>query len=245
MVTSRLEVVATTERDVHALNSLSSATLVTTEEHAAVSVTEPPTDAASQSPLVKHKRELEELDLRLLSASEEIPIDPLCTGIHEDGTLVPPPKENRLGPAARHPYLREGMISCRPGGPKIYDLLNELPMEEFGIMSWAIIDREEEIFELEDLRDEDKVMHALWNRWIMLNRSVPNSRFGFPITQIPLCRVDFIFRGYYRGVRNFIDKYYAMIHRAAGWSALRMFLLVSTRSTSCARKLIHRGLRRC
>ena len=45
-------------------------------------------------------------------------------------------------------------------------------MDEFGIMSWAIIDREEEIFELEDVRDEDKVMLALWNRWIMLNRCV-------------------------------------------------------------------------
>lgn len=38
--------------------------------------------------------------------------------------------------------------------------------------------------------------------------------------------VKFVFQGYLRGVQNFIDKYYEMIHRAAGWNSLRMFLLV-------------------
>ena len=45
-------------------------------------------------------------------------------------------------------------------------------MEEFGALSWYIIDKEEEIFECDDVRDEDKVMQALWARWIFLHRWV-------------------------------------------------------------------------
>ena len=43
-------------------------------------------------------------------------------------------------------------------------------------------------------------------------------------------RRKFVFHGYYNGVKHFIDAYYVMIHRAAGWNALRMFLLVCDRS---------------
>ena len=100
---------------------------------------------------------------------EEPAHDPRCCGMF-DGRLLPPPKDNMLGPAAYHPYLRPGAISCRPGGPYLYDLLDELPMKDFGVLAWSIIDREEEIFELEDVPDEDKVMLALWNRWIALHR---------------------------------------------------------------------------
>lgn len=82
----------------------------------------------------------------------------------------PPPQGDLLGPAAQYPYIPEDEYSCRPGGPKIYDLLSSLPLEPFGVLSWMIIDREEELFELDDVRDEDKVMMALWNRWIILNR---------------------------------------------------------------------------
>ena len=88
----------------------------------------------------------------------------------------PPPKEDSLGPAAQYPYLPEKtpdgqeLYSCRVGGPRIFDLLTLLPTEEFGVMLWEIIQREEELFEMEDVRDEDKVMLALWNRWIMVNR---------------------------------------------------------------------------
>ena len=88
----------------------------------------------------------------------------------------PPPPTDKLGPAARYPYLPETdadgqpLYSCRIGGPRIFDLLNTLPLDEFGIMSWAIVDREEVLFEMDDIRDEDKVMMALWNRWIMINR---------------------------------------------------------------------------
>ena len=85
-----------------------------------------------------------------------------------------------LGPAAKFPYLPatwEGAVpvhfSCRPGGPRLYDLLNTLPLEPFGALAWFVIDKEEEIFECDDVRDEDKVMQALWGRWILLNRLVP------------------------------------------------------------------------
>lgn len=82
----------------------------------------------------------------------------------------PPPQDTPLGPAAQYPYIPADEYSCRPGGPKIYDLLNSLPLEPFGVLSWMIVDREEELFELDDVRDEDKVMMALWNRWIILHR---------------------------------------------------------------------------
>jgi hypothetical protein len=87
-----------------------------------------------------------------------------------------PPLEDPLGPSAQEPYLPENYessqvyFSCRPGGPRIYDLLNTLPLAPFGVLSWFIIDREEELFELDDVLDEDKVMQALWGRWIMLNQ---------------------------------------------------------------------------
>ncbi|KAI0634815.1 hypothetical protein C8Q77DRAFT_655753 [Trametes polyzona] len=126
----------------------------------------------------------------------------------------PPPPTDPLGPAAQYPYLPETTkdgheaYSCRINGPKIYDLLNELPLDEFGIMSWAIVDREEELFEMDDVRDEDKVMLAVWNRWIMLHKTA------------------FIFSDYIQGVKSFLDKYWQFIHRAAGWRALRAFLLM-------------------
>lgn len=62
------------------------------------------------------------------------------------------------------------MYSCRIGGPKLYDILSTLSLDKFGVLAWSIVEREEELFELDDVRDEDKVMLALWNRWIMLNR---------------------------------------------------------------------------
>ncbi|KZT28042.1 hypothetical protein NEOLEDRAFT_952938 [Neolentinus lepideus HHB14362 ss-1] len=114
-----------------------------------------------------------------------------------------------LGPAARPPYLPHGNIqfSCRPDGPRLYDLLNTLPMDQFGVMSWFVVDKEEEIFELDDVRDEDKVMMALWSRWILLNRN------------------KFV-HDYFQGTVAFIDEYWEMIKLAAGWSALRVWLLM-------------------
>ncbi|KAJ2936560.1 hypothetical protein H1R20_g533, partial [Candolleomyces eurysporus] len=119
-------------------------------------------------------------------------------------------------PSARSPYLpakpdypggHEVHYSCRPGGPTLYDLLNTLPMEPFGVLDWAVLDREEEIFESDEVKDEYKVMHALWGRWILLNRT------------------KFI-ANYRKGVKAFVDDYWKIIHRAAGWDALRYWLLL-------------------
>jgi len=90
----------------------------------------------------------------------------------------PPPVHDPLGPAAQAPYLPakseyEGpdlYYSCRPGGPSLFDLLGTLPMEPFGVLEWDILEREEEIYESDEIKVEYKVMHALWLRWITLNR---------------------------------------------------------------------------
>ncbi|KAI0084749.1 hypothetical protein BDY19DRAFT_1060135 [Irpex rosettiformis] len=130
------------------------------------------------------------------------PRRPPRTGITPTGKLIPPPHNAKYGPAGEPPSE-----SCRPGGPRIFDLLNELPMDPFGVLAWSITQREEEIFEHEDISDEDKVMLALWNRWILLNKEA------------------FVFGDRYKQILVFLQEYYIMIHRAAGWNALRWFLL--------------------
>jgi hypothetical protein len=145
----------------------------------------------------------------------------------------PPPPEDPLGPAARPPYLPaiyEGAVpvyySCRPGGPRLYDLLNTLSMEPFGVLSWFVIDKEEEIFECDDVRDEDKVMQALWARWILLNRLVVRILRRRVYSSLTANSNTFV-ADYYKGTIAFVDQYWKMIHLAAGWAALRNWLLVS------------------
>ncbi|KAG5638004.1 hypothetical protein H0H81_002272 [Sphagnurus paluster] len=129
---------------------------------------------------------------------------------------TPPPASNPLGPSAQPPYLPaepdepNGHIvyySCRPGGPYLYDLVDTLPMEEFGVLKWEVIDREDEIWDSDNVKDEYKVMHALWGRWITLNRNL-------------------FIKDYSKGTIAFVDRYWRMIHRAAGWDALRYWLLM-------------------
>ncbi|KDR68380.1 hypothetical protein GALMADRAFT_161032 [Galerina marginata CBS 339.88] len=128
---------------------------------------------------------------------------------------TPPPPDNPLGPAVQPPYLPAKSdyggptvhYSCRPGGPCLFDLLGTLPMEPFGLLDWEVLDREDEIYESDDVREEYKVMHALWARWIVLNRN------------------KFI-ANYLKGVKSFIDDYWKIIHKAAGWDALRYFLFI-------------------
>lgn len=76
------------------------------------------------------------------------------------------------GPTARYPFVSPHLHSCRPGGPRLYDILLELPSEPYGVMWWNVLENEQLLLEVEDVADEDKVMMALWNRWIFLNRSV-------------------------------------------------------------------------
>jgi len=91
---------------------------------------------------------------------------------------APPPFDNPLGPAAQPPYLPAHSdyggptvyYSCRPGGACLFDLLGTLPMKQFGVLEWEVLDREEEIYENDDMKEEYKIMHALWARWILLYR---------------------------------------------------------------------------
>ena len=57
-----------------------------------------------------------------------------------------------------------------PEGPRLYDLLGTLPLAPYGTLTWAVLDQEEEILEVPDIPDEQKVMQALWARWIFLHR---------------------------------------------------------------------------
>lgn len=127
----------------------------------------------------------------------------------------PPPSSNRLGAAARPPYLPakstfggpDIYYSTRFSGPCLFDLLNLLPLEPFGVFDGMVIDREEEIYNDDELAQEEKVIVALWARWIMLNKvEFDQDRAG--------------------GVEKFIDEYWKMIHLAAGWEALVYQLLV-------------------
>jgi hypothetical protein len=94
----------------------------------------------------------------------------------EELTLPPAEPEiydDFLDPSIRPPYLpfKTVEFSCRPNGPKLYDILGAKSLDQFGILAWSVLDREEELFEMDGVRDEDKVMQALWCRWIMVNRS--------------------------------------------------------------------------
>jgi hypothetical protein len=80
-------------------------------------------------------------------------------------------------------------------------------MEPFGVLEWEIRFKEEEIFELEGIADEHKVLHALWVRWIFFNRS---SFHHDP----------------FDGMLEFVGDYWEMIRLAAGWDALRHWLLI-------------------
>ena len=95
-----------------------------------------------------------------------------------------------LDPSVRPPYLpfKTVEFSCRPDGPKLYDLLGAKSLDPFGILAWSIIDREEELFEVDGVRDEDKVMQALWCRWIMLNRYISLGPFLITFADHPLGR---------------------------------------------------------
>jgi len=98
---------------------------------------------------------------RLKDEPEELAL-PAIEGIYDDF----------LDPSIRPPYLpfKSVKFSCRPDGPKLYDIIGAKSLKQFGILVWSVIDREEELFEMDGVRDEDKVMQALWCRWIMLNR---------------------------------------------------------------------------
>lgn len=62
-----------------------------------------------------------------------------------------PPPHSIHGPAVRSPILprtsqdgtRTLSYSCRPGGERLYDLLELLPTDQFGVLEWWILEKEE------------------------------------------------------------------------------------------------------
>ena len=134
-----------------------------------------------------------------------------------------------LDPSIRPPYLpfKTVEFSCRPNGPKLYDILGAKSLDQFGILAWSVIDREEELFEMDGVRDEDKVMQALWCRWIMVNRlSLVLVKSPFPSLMCLTPRQRHFIRNYLEGTKQFITDNYKYIRRGAGWLALRAWLLV-------------------
>lgn len=65
-------------------------------------------------------------------------------------------------------------LSCRPCGPRLFDVVAKDPISGYGLTSWSLLERDEELFEIDDVRDEEKAMQALWNRWIFFKRRCLN-----------------------------------------------------------------------
>ena len=102
----------------------------------------------------------------------------LVPDIVDDGIHQAPSALDPLGPLGVYPYPVSNVqdddgnliISCRPCGPRLFDLVAEYPMSDYGLTSWSLLERDEELFEIDDIRDEEKAMQALWNRWIFSER---------------------------------------------------------------------------
>ncbi|KAI5889508.1 uncharacterized protein SCHCODRAFT_02670493 [Schizophyllum commune H4-8] len=166
-----------------------------------------PTASPSPPPLARH-----------IHSPSPAPPSPTAS-LQDRPPLTPPPPHRRLGPSlspedpdffpaySDYPDGQTIYYSTRPEGPRLYDLLGTLPLAPYGALAWAVLDQEEEILEVPDIPDEQKVMQALWARWIFLHR------------------LDFV-KKYEDGARMFIDEHWRMIHKAAGWAALRNLLLV-------------------
>ncbi|KAI0251948.1 hypothetical protein BJV78DRAFT_400949 [Lactifluus subvellereus] len=98
-------------------------------------------------------------------------------------------------------------FSCRPCGPRLFDLVARYPISDYGLTSWSLLERDEELFEIDDVRDEEKSMQALWNRWIFSERR----RY----LQDP-CKT----------LIEFVETFQPTITETAGWKGLRVWLLL-------------------
>ncbi|KAG8898642.1 hypothetical protein FRB99_007243 [Tulasnella sp. 403] len=116
------------------------------------------------------------------------------------------PSNDPLGPTC-DPPLAPYTSSYQP---TVFDFLQELPLDPFGNQANRILGTDVRILNAQDLTPEDKVIHALWGRWITLNHS---SFVG----------------NYLEGFRAFVREYGPEIHRAAGLRALRNFLLTMSK----------------
>ncbi len=137
-----------------------------------------------------------------------------------------------LGPSAVFPYFptsdeNEGLrFSCRPGGPRLFDLVARFPASEYGLTSWSLIERDEELFEIDDVRDEDKAMQALWNRWIFFERRY-FSCFCKSYLHPLIRSISQHLLDAKKTTMEFVDKFRTTITETAGWKGMRVWLLAS------------------
>ncbi|KAG8996992.1 hypothetical protein FRB94_007898 [Tulasnella sp. JGI-2019a] len=115
----------------------------------------------------------------------------------------PPHKYDPRGPSEAPP-LRNRTTRIEP---TLMDRLDELALDDFGNQRSRILATEEVLLDKSGLTDEAKVMQALWNRWILLNRSAfIADKFG--------------------GITRFVQDRHAMIDKAVGFETLTYFLLI-------------------
>jgi len=139
----------------------------------------------------------------------------LVPDVVDDGIHQAPSALDPLGPLGLYPYLISNVqdddenliISCRPCGPRLFDLVAGYPMSDYGLTSWSLLERDEELFEIDDIRDEEKAMQALWNRWIFSKRR----RY---LLDPP------------KAVMEFVDCFLPTIMKTAGWKGMRVWLLL-------------------
>lgn len=102
----------------------------------------------------------------------------LVPGPSRDCLQQAPRARDPLGALRTHPYLSSSVgddsyslgFSCRPCGPRLFDLIARDSISDYGLTSWSLLERDEELFEIDDVRDEEKAMQAMWNRWIFSQR---------------------------------------------------------------------------
>ena len=84
------------------------------------------------------------------------------------------------------------------------------------------LNQEEEIFELAHMTDEDKVMAALWSRFMLVHRY---TLFFIVVAANSSIRLVFL-ASRYKGVLFFVESNYRMIRKTVGRDGLRVYLLV-------------------
>jgi hypothetical protein len=131
------------------------------------------TTASTEHPVSNFFEVKPELSPIIPSRTTSLVPDTVGDGIHRAPSALDP-----LGPLGVYPYAlsnvhddNESLVSsCRPCGPRLFDLVARHPMSDYGLTSWSLLERDEELFEIDDIRDEEKAMQALWNRWIFSER---------------------------------------------------------------------------
>ncbi|KAF8489731.1 hypothetical protein F5888DRAFT_1155777 [Russula emetica] len=98
-------------------------------------------------------------------------------------------------------------LSCRPCGPRLFDVTAKEPISKYGLTSWSLLERDEELFEIDDVRDEEKAMQALWNRWIFFKR---RQHLFDPR----------------KTVMEYLETFKCTIMETVGWKGVRVWLLL-------------------